>query len=108
MMVILYILSSYIASVFITRYVDIKVNFYIHVLHFRAYLEQPLWLVPIGNLIYVIMLIGKFINYKAQISNNFLVMRFFMSSRYKTKEETKLDIDFDILFNKKPNGKKVN
>jgi hypothetical protein len=87
----------YVISVFIARYFDVKVKFYIHRIYYKNKINYTYWFIPGFNIVYPLMV---FIDYRIMIYNKSKWFNwFFVKYEYRLKKERELLKDFEREFN---------
>jgi len=94
------IILIYIATIFLGRYIDIKVQIHIHQIHYKTYIEYYVWFIPIINLA---MPLTNYLGHeietrKLDIKHNRFVNWFFVGVNYKTKESKQADHELNEFF----------
>jgi C4-dicarboxylate transporter len=97
------IILIYIATIFLGRYLDIKVQIYIHQIHYKTYIEYFVWFIPIINLVVPLTnYLGHEIETrKLDIKHSKFINWFFVGVNYKTKENKCIDKELDEFFKSK-------
>lgn len=93
----LLIILIYLATIFIGRYLDIKVCIHINQVHYKSHLVYGIWFIPLFNLIIPLI---SYLAYeiscrKMDVKHNKFINWFFVGVNYKAKHERKFNKDFD-------------
>lgn len=99
-MMALLILCSYILSIFIGRYLDIKLQIYKDPIHYKGHIVYGIWFIPIIN---ILMPFVEYIDFeiscrRTDCKHNAFINWFFVGINYKTKASKKADKELDEFF----------
>lgn len=95
-MVIL-ILFSYLLSILVSRYFDIKIQIYKDPIHYKGHIQYGLWFVPFANLVIPLL---DYLNHeiscrKNDCKHNKFINWFFVGRDYKTKQDKHYERELD-------------
>jgi hypothetical protein len=106
-MIIFLIILSYITTIFLGRYFDIKVSQHINNIHYKTYLHYGLWFIPVLNIWmpFVIYLDHEIDTRKKDVKHNKFINWFFVGYNYKSKHDKQYEKEFNEWWNKKDTNK---
>lgn len=96
-MITLLIIVVYIGTIFLGRYLDIKVSIHINQVHYKSHLMYGFWFIPAINILYPLL---NYIEHeiscrKHDIKHNKFINWFFVGVNYKAKHEKIFNKEFD-------------
>lgn len=101
-MTVILIIVSYIITIFLGRYLDIKAQTHKDPIHYKKYIMYEIWFIPLLNILFPLFTyLGHEINIrKLDIKHNRFINWFFLGVNYETNHEKYLHKEFDEFFNK--------
>jgi len=87
-MIIFILIISYLLSIFLGRYLDVKIQIYKDPIHFNRHIMYGIWFIPLINIIIPVLYYFEYeIDFRRKdIKHNKFINWFFIGINYKTKE----------------------
>jgi len=94
---VLLILFSYLLSIVISRYFDIKVQILKDPVHYKGHIQYGMWFFPVANLIIPLI---DYLNHEISLRRNDckhskFICWFFVGRNYQTKDSKKAERELD-------------
>jgi hypothetical protein len=99
-MTVLIFIAVYLLTIFIGRYLDIKVQIHQNPVHYKQHIQYGKWFMPIVNILYpiVVFIAYEIENRRMDCKHNAFVNWFFVGRNYKTKQDLQYEKELDEFF----------